>query len=267
MKNKVFLIMAAAISCCLITGMCVYIKIRHASQNCYAKHLSETTSEKHYPEREGIVKWAAPKEFCQLTNTWHAISDNMRAGRLTEAETMIQGVSERMKHISWEQWDDIMKPCYEFLEDRLSENTKFDISINPEQLLAFYETNLSCIKMVFEVEMHAHATPHSAGVWEAKALSSLKSYRSMFARHGSDDLACLTDRMIGSLIEQIESRDGLTRRYMQSRYNAEIQFAGKNGLDAVNVIRGIRTYAYPLKVAGYEPTWLREYDLTMKVNP
>ena len=62
------------------------------------------------------------------------------------------------------------------------------------------------------------------------------------------------------IINQIESDDGLTRRYMNADLKMQMLLYERGYSTRENVIRGVRTDAWHLEnTAGYIPKWLDEF--------
>jgi hypothetical protein len=89
---------------------------------------------------------------------------------------------------------------------------------------------------------------------------TLKAYQQLFSESGRTHLAACASRFIDQLVEQIESDEGLTRQYMNYLRARDIKVQVEEGhVPRDVVIRGIRSHADLLRVAGYIPKWLEEF--------
>ena len=82
----------------------------------------------------------------------------------------------------------------------------------------------------------------------------------LFPESGQTRLEVCAERFIDQLVEQIESDEGLTRQYMEYLRARDIKVqVEERHVPRDVVVRGIRSHADMLRVAGYAPKWLEEF--------
>ena len=91
-------------------------------------------------------------------------------------------------------------------------------------------------------------------------MMTLKAYQRLFSESRRDNLAACAEKLIDQLVRQIESEEGLTRQYMNYLRERDLKVqVEERHVPRDVVLRGIRSHADLLKVAGYVPKWLEEF--------
>ena len=77
---------------------------------------------------------------------------------------------------------------------------------------------------------------------------------------GHVDFTVVAKELEKMIIDQIESENGLTRRYMKADLKGQMLLYERGYSTRENVIRGVRTLAQYLEnTTGYIPKWLDEF--------
>ena len=80
------------------------------------------------------------------------------------------------------------------------------------------------------------------------------------SENGLEDFVSIAKEIEELIISQIESEDGLVRRYMNADLKMQMLLYERGYSTRENVIRGVRTDAWHLEnTAGYIPKWLEEF--------
>lgn len=203
-------------------------------------------------------KWADESECRYLNLVWAEATTNLVDGNVEDMERNVSFVSERMKSICHEQWPDIVRPFYALLKDRLCKKGPYGAFSTEDEFNSYMAATLRAMYLMGDVEMQSYSPWSSASWWESDALLAIKAYGKQFADSGRNDLVQCADRFIEELIDRIESVSGLTRQYMHFDLKLQMKLVEEGVSTREQVIRGVRSVAYPLKVAGYVPKWLDE---------
>ena len=204
-------------------------------------------------------KWADDAERKYLNSLWAGAATNLVELSVKDMEEKISLVTERMKSVCPEQWDGIVSPFYSLLRSRVDRKSIPDKFSEATDFHAYMEATLRGMNLIGEIELQSCTLHAPTAWWECNALSTLKEYRKRFTDTDRKSLAECAESFIAQLISQIESEQGLTRRYMHAAMKFQMQLVDSGVSTRESVIRGVRADAYALvKVAGYIPKWLDE---------
>ena len=119
--------------------------------------------------------------------------------------------------------------------------------------------NIHGMNVLGDVESSALLVPAYSAYLEADALSMLRKCVKKFTDEGKDDFAAAAKELEGMVVDQIESENGLTRRYLRADLKMQMQLFEAGCSTRENVMRGVRADAGTMRrVAGYIPKWLDE---------
>ena len=108
--------------------------------------------------------------------------------------------------------------------------------------------------------LSAEQIPLRCAYLEADALAMARKAIKKFAEEGRGDFAAVARELEELIIRQIESEDGLIRRYMKMDLKMQMLLYERGYSTRENVIRGVRTDAWHLEnTTGYIPKWLDEF--------
>lgn len=219
------------------------------------------------PDYVPIYTWADDMEKDTLRSAWAEAATNLVAGDIKGVAAAISSVSNRMKSVCAEQWLDVVMPYYETLQNRLRTDKLNDNYASVDEFDSYMSDTFAGMNIMGEIELLSPLTHSSTGGWEPRALTMVKAYHLKFTENGLHELAQRAEKFKNALIEQIESEHGLTRRYMYKDLQLQMQLVERGASTTNQVLRGVITDAYPLKVAGYEPDWLDEFKPQEKDSP
>lgn len=263
MKKKHILLPLLIVACCALIAFCLF-RVEFKKHDLSGPHsrCGELSVRLDEPtDWRSVYKWADDAEIVRLNSIWAEAATNLVAGNVKEMEEKISLVTERMKGICKEQWIDIVGPFYDLLNQRLDKNKVNGAFTSEDEFNAYMAATLRGMNLMGMVELHRYPPSASVVRWECYAMMTLKAYQQLFSESGQTHLAGCAERFIGQLVEQIESDEGLTRQYMEylRARDIKVQVEGRHVSRDV-AMRGIRSHADMLRIAGYVPKWLSEFD-------
>ena len=111
-----------------------------------------------------------------------------------------------------------------------------------------------------DIELSAEQIPLRCAYLEADALAMARKAIKKFSEEGREDFVSSAKELEELIIRQVESEDGLVRRYMRADLKMQMLLYERGYSTRENVIRGVRTDAWHLEnTAGYIPKWLEEF--------
>ena len=213
-----------------------------------------------HPDCAPRYQWAGDAEYERLESAWASAATNLLHGNVQGMNECVAVVSERMKSISPEQFHGIVRPCYDLLKGYFKDGILSRSYATPEEFKAHVMVNIAGMNVFGDVEHASALIPDQSAYLEADALSALKKCVKKFKDEGRDDFASAAKELEELMIDQIESENGLTRRYMNADLKMQMLLYDCGRSTRENVIRGVRTDAWALeKIAGYIPKWLDEF--------
>ena len=205
-------------------------------------------------------QWAGDAERAQLESVWAAAATNLLSGDIQGMKECVATVSERMKRISAEQYYDIVRTCAIVLSREFKEGILSRSYATPEEFRACVMVNIEGMNVLGDIECSAVLVPSQGAYFEADALAMIRKCIQKFTDEGREDFALVAKGLEKMIIDQIESENGLTRRYMNADLKGQMLLYERGYSTRENVIRGVRTLARHLeKTAGYIPKWLDEF--------
>ena len=169
-------------------------------------------------------------------------------------------VSERMKSISPEQFYGIVRPCYDMLKSEFMADVLSRSYTSTDKFKERVLFDIEGMNVLGNVELSSEQIPLSCAYLEADALSMLRKAIKKFTDERREDYVSIAKELEEMMIRQIESEDGLTRRYMKTDLKMQMLLYERGYSTRENVIRGVRTDAWHLEnTAGYVPKWLDEF--------
>ena len=205
-------------------------------------------------------EWVGDDEVMRLKSTWQSIADDIEACDAESAGKRAILVAERMRSIPGGQFYDITSSCFCMLKNNFMGGILSRQFANPEAFKAYAMSNISGMNILGNAELEACLIPPHCAYLEADALTLFRKCGRKFRDEGRDDFAAVADELTKLMIDQIESENGLTRRYMRADLKLQRVLVDRGFSTREKVLRGVRADAYPLKVAGYFPKWLSEFD-------
>jgi len=204
-------------------------------------------------------EWVSDAERAQLESVWAAAATNLLNGNVRGMKECVATVSERMKGISDGQFFGIVRPCYELLKGEFMEGILLRSYATPEEFRACVMVDIEGMNVLGDVELSAVLVPDNSAYLEADALAMIRKCIQKFTDEGREDFTVVAKELEKMIIDQIESENGLTRRYMNADLKGQMLLYERGYSTRENVIRGVRTGARFLENAGYIPKWLDEF--------
>ena len=262
-KRKCILLILVIVACCASIVFCCFrakSEKPDMGSSPHPRYGNMSTRLDAPVDWRSVYKWADDEEIGHLNSIWAEAATNLVAGDVKAMEEKISTVSERMKSICKEQWIDIIGPFYGQLNQRLGTKNIHHGFTTEDEFNSYMTATLRGINLMGIVELHRYPPSSSVVRWECYAMMTLKAYQQIFYESGQTHLAACAERFIDQLVEQIESDEGLTRQYMNYLRARDLKVqAEERHVPRDVVMRGIRSHADLLKVAGYVPKWLEEF--------
>ena len=169
-------------------------------------------------------------------------------------------VSERMKGISAGHYYDIVRPCATALSREFNGGILSRSYATPEEFKACVIDGIEGMNLLGDIERSAVLVPRQGAYFEADALAMIRKCIQKFTDEGREDFTVVAKELEKMIIDQIESENGLTRRYMNADLKGQMLLYERGYSTRENVIRGVRTLAQYLEnTTGYIPKWLDEF--------
>ena len=205
-------------------------------------------------------EWVSDAERAQLESVWAAAATNLLNGDVRGMKVCVATVSERMKGISAGHYYDIVRPCATALSREFKGGILSRSYATPEEFKACVIDGIEGMNFLGDIERSAVLVPRQGAYFEADALAMIRRCVQKFTDDGRADFVLVAKELEETIINQIESENGLTRRYMNADLKGQMLLYERGYSTRENVIRGVRTDAWYLEnTAGYIPKWLEEF--------
>ena len=261
----------------LITAVCGILVARHVLMLAPAKCASQETSKtseapllKEWINNSidedlplGYVQryqWAGDEEREKLKHVWEEAATNLLHGDVGAMKECVATVAERMKSIAPEQFCDIIGPCYSFLKGEFLGGILSRSYAGVDEFNSIVMVDIAGMNILGDVELVSAVIPRQCAYLEADALAMIRNAIKKFTTEERGDFISVARELEEMIINQIESDDGLTRRYMNADLKMQMLLYERGYSTRENVIRGVRTDAWHLEnTTGYTPKWLDEF--------
>ncbi len=261
----------------LIVTVCGILIVRRAIAPEPVKYASNEASEsaEAQPLKEWInnsidedvppgyvprYQWAGDTERAHLESVWANAATNLFQGNIQGMKECVSTVSERMKSIAPEQFYGIVRPCYDMLKGEFMARVLSRSYISTDKFKERVLLDIEGMNVLGNIELSSEQIPLRCAYLEADALAMDRKAVKKFAEEGRENFATVARELEELIIRQIESEDGLIRRYMQLDLKMQMLLYERGYSTRENVIRGVRTDAWHLEnTAGYIPKWLDEF--------
>ena len=124
----------------------------------------------------------------------------------------------------------------------------------------FGRSNMEAVRCLGNLYLRRGGDCELLFVYDSQTLKQLMRYKDMFHAKNMLDCEQTADKLIADWVDQIESKDGFTRRYMW--FQVDLQWPryheGKMTIDDLS--KSVKSYADGLIRIGYTPKWLLEFD-------
>lgn len=205
-------------------------------------------------------QWAANEERAQLESAWANAATNLLQGNIQGMKECVATVSERMKSIAPEQFYGIIRPCYDYLKGEFMGGILTRPYADASEFKKHVLLDIDGMNVLGNVELSSEQIPLHCAYLESDALAMARRAVKKFSEEGRDDFVSIAKEIEELIISQIESEDGLVRRYMNADLKMQMLLYERGYSTRENVIRGVRTDAWHLEnTAGYIPKWLEEF--------
>ena len=205
-------------------------------------------------------QWAGDTERAQLELAWANAATNLMNGNIHGMKECVSTVSERMKSIAPEQFYGIIRPCYDFLKGEFMGGILTRSYADASEFKKHAQRDIDGMNVLGDVELASAIIPKLCAFLEADALAMARKAIKKFSEEGREDFVSSAKELEELIIRQVESEDGLVRRYMRADLKMQMLLYERGYSTRENVIRGVRTDAWHLeKTAGYIPKWLDEF--------
>ena len=256
----------------LIVAACGIIAVRRVACRVPAKPMQrdppalkewENNSMADLPPGDGLryhPEWVGDAERTQLESVWAAAATNLLNGNIKGMKECVALVSERMKSISPEQFYGIVRPCYDMLKSEFMAGVLSRSYTSTDEFKEHVLIDIEGMNALGDIELSAEQIPLRCAYLEADALAMARKAIKKFAEEGRGDFAAVARELEELIIRQIESEDGLIRRYMKMDLKMQMLLYERGYSTRENVIRGVLTDAWHLEnTTGYIPKWLDEF--------
>ena len=260
------------VSLLFIAASCSIIAVRRVACRVPAKPMQSdlpvlkewvNDSMADLPPGDGLryhPEWVGDAERTQLESVWAAAATNLLNGNVRGMKECVATVSERMKGISDGQFFGIVRPCYELLKGEFMGGILLRSYATPEEFRACVMVDIEGMNVLGDVELSAVLVPDNSAYLEADALAMIRKCIQKFTDEGREDFTVVAKELEKMIINQIESENGLIRRYMKADLKGQMLLYERGYSTRENVIRGVRTDAWHLEnTTGYIPKWLDEF--------
>ena len=205
-------------------------------------------------------EWVGDAERTQLESVWAAAATNLLNGNVRGMKECVATVSERMKGLSAGHYYDIVRPCAIALSREIEEGILSRSYATSEEFRTCVMADIEGMNVLGDIEYSAVLVPSQGAYFEANALAMIRKCRQKFTDEGREDFVLVAKELEEMIINQIESENGLTRRYMNADLKGQMLLYERGYSTRENVIRGVRTLAQYLEnTTGYIPKWLDEF--------
>ena len=205
-------------------------------------------------------QWAGDAERAQLESVWAVAATNLLNGNVQGMKECVAPVSERMKSIAPQQFYGIVSPCFVLLKRWFTEGFISQSYTTPSEFKSHVMVNVEGMNFLGEIELSAEQNPLRCAYLEADVLAMIRKCIQKFTDEGREDFVLVAKELEEMIINQIESENGLTRRYMNADLKGQMLLYERGYSTRENVIRGVRTLAQYLEnTTGYIPKWLDEF--------
>jgi len=205
-------------------------------------------------------EWVGDAERTQLESVWAAAATNLLNGNVRGMKECVATVSDRMKGISAGHYYDIVRPCAIALSREIEEGILLRSYATPEEFRTRVMVDIEGMNVLGDIEYSAVLVPGQGAYFEANALAMIRKCSQKFTDEGREDFVLVAKELEEMIINQIESENGLTRRYMNADLKGQMLIYERGYSTRENVIRGVRTLAQYLEnTTGYIPKWLDEF--------
>ena len=205
-------------------------------------------------------QWAGNEEREKLESVWAMAATNLQHGDVRTMKECVALVSERMKSIAPEQFCEIIRPCYSFLKGEFLGGILSRSYADTNEFNSIVLADIAGMNVLGDVELASAVIPRQCAYLEADALATTRKAIKKFDEEGREDFVSVAKELEELVIRQIESEDGLIRRYMKADLKMQMLLYERGYSTRENVIRGVRTDAWHLEsTAGYIPKWLDEF--------
>ena len=263
----------------LIVAVCGIFVVRHVlmTKTCMSASNVASTPNEEPPQKEWInnsidvdcppgdllryhPEWVSDAERAQLESVWAAAATNLLNGNVRGMKECVATVSERMKGISAGHYYDIVRPCATALSREFNGGILSRSYATPEEFKACVIDGIEGMNLLGDIERSAVLVPRQGAYFEADALAMIRKCIRKFTDEGREDFTVVAKELEKMIIDQIESENGLTRRYMNADLKGQMLLYERGYSTRENVIRGVRTLAQYLEnTTGYIPKWLDEF--------
>ena len=260
------------VSLLFIAASCSIIAVRRVACRVPAKPMQSdppvlkewvNDSMADLPPGDGLryhPEWVGDAERAQLESVWAAAATNLLNGNVRGMKECVATVSERMKGISAGHYYDIVRPCATALSREFKGGILSRSYATPEEFKACVIDGIEGMNLLGDIERSAVLVPRQGAYFEADALAMIRKCIRKFTDEGREDFALVAKELEEMIINQIESENGLTRRYMKADLKGQMLLYERGYSTRENVIRGVRTLAQYLEnTTGYIPKWLDEF--------
>ena len=205
-------------------------------------------------------QWADDTERAQLESAWANAATNLMHGTIQGMKECVATVSERMKSIAPEQFCEIINPCYSFLKGEFLDGIVSRSYADTNEFYNIVLIDIAGMNVLGDIELASALVPRQCAYLEADALAMARKAVKKFSEDGREDFVSIAKEIEELIIRQIESENGLVRRYMNADLKMQMLLYERGYSTRENVIRGVRTDAWHLEnTAGYVPKWLDEF--------
>lgn len=128
-----------------------------------------------------------------------------------------------------------------------------------KKLSRYLQLNIEVARLMGCLRVRRKGYSGCLRILDSRVLERLYCYRDKYIQEGRLDMQCCVMQHVNEWIDQIESEDGFTRRYMLFQLSLQYPRVVKGDWSYEYLLTTMRQEAGSLLKLGYTPKWLKEF--------
>ena len=194
----------------------------------------------------------------ELASALEAISRAYDGGEVKQLRDRMQACPQTMTNISDWVFVALSRPlCKNFGERFLMAEPMKDFT-ELNDFKNYVELNFEMARFFGGIDLARGGYSGYLILLDKCTLKQLKRYKDKFHTEGQKELEACADKYIAEWIDQIESENGFTRKYMRFQVRLQYGRVEEERMTYEQLLDAVRDYATGLVRGGYTPKWLDE---------